>query len=389
MNKTNKNRRQAGKGFALLMVMIMVVVAVVLGVSYLSIASIKLQSAVNYVNCSSAKSLAESGLEHGMYILQNSPDSIVSSSQGNPLGPYYVDGSSDHYVIYGVNNSAGHYTITAEGSVGGVTQKASATATRSGGPSIVMTRAGTLNRALVKLPATLTVNGGFHVNGKLVNYARIAGSASATLGVQDTGNKIDTIVTAGTQDVPTMTVANYKNYNLLGSTYSATTLAAASVISASNSLANGGAITTSNPAGVVALTPYLGSTTLPDNFKFKGTLVTTGNLILDGANIELTATDGFPAIVCNGNIVITSKTRVTINGTVLINNGGQIVSSTSGSGGATSVINGCITGNTPGYDVNLAGAGHVLSFDAGRSKLYDVTGNSNSAITVSFDNWIR
>ena len=245
-----------------------------------------------------------------------------------------------------------------------------------------------MTRTLVKLPPTLTVNGDFHVNGKLTNYARIIGSASGTTGVQDPQNRIDNVVVAGTQDVPTLAVNDYRNYHLMGASYSAATLPAVATFSASNSLTNGGAITASNPGGVVALTPVLGNTTLPNNFKFQGTLVTTGNLILDGGNIELTAVDGFPAIVCNGNIVITTRTRVTINGMVLMQGNGGIVPSITGSAGSTSVINGSITGITSGYDYNLAGT-HVLNYNAGRNSLYDVTDSSTSSIAVHFDNWIR
>jgi len=74
----NKNRRQVDKGFALLLVMIMVAVAVVLGVSYLSIASARCKARATLSSCSIARSLAESGLEHAMYILQTAPDSITS-----------------------------------------------------------------------------------------------------------------------------------------------------------------------------------------------------------------------------------------------------------------------------------------------------------------------
>jgi len=64
-------------------------------------------------------------------------------------------------VIYGVSDSSGHYILTAEGTTGTITQVASASAIRSGGPSIILTRAGTMTRTQVKLPLTLTVNGDF------------------------------------------------------------------------------------------------------------------------------------------------------------------------------------------------------------------------------------
>ncbi|RPI64112.1 MAG: hypothetical protein EHM48_01360, partial [Planctomycetaceae bacterium] len=72
------------------MVMILVVLAVILGTTYLSIASVKLASADNYVCASRAKYLAESGLEHAMYILQTDPAQFTGSNT-KPLGPYYLD----------------------------------------------------------------------------------------------------------------------------------------------------------------------------------------------------------------------------------------------------------------------------------------------------------
>jgi len=88
---------------------------------------------------------------------------------------------------------------------------------------------------------------------------------------------------------------------------------------ANNSLTNGGAISTSNPGGVWSLLPIYGKNdAAATTSSSKERLATTGDLVLDGGNIELTAVDGFPAIVCGGNITITSRTRVTINGMVLI-----------------------------------------------------------------------
>jgi hypothetical protein len=73
---------------------------------------------------------------------------------------------------------------------------------------------------------------------------------------------------------------------------------------------------------------------------------------------------------------------------VLIQGGGGIVPAVTGSAGSTTVINGGIAGSTEGYDYLLGGT-HVLNYNAGRSKLYDVTSSTNNTLTVSFDNWIR
>ena len=385
----NKKRSRAGKGFALLMVMMLMVMAVVLGMSYLSIAAVKTQSSSNFVSCAQARYLAESGLEHAMYILQTDPDALTASSEAHPLGPYSIDGGSEQYVLYATNDSPGHFILTAKGTTGSISQKASATAIRSGGPEINVSKAMLATSLLVKLPSTLTVNGDFHVNGKLINYARINGDVSATLGVTDTLHLIDRILNPQTQDLPSLTNSDYKKYDLFGQTFDAATPKKMAVFEANDPLANGGAITSDNPGGVVSLKPDHGQTTLPDNFKFQGTLVTSGDLVLDGANIELTAVDGFPAIVCSGNIVITPRTRVTINGVVLVRGWGGIVADSGGAAGAETTINGGIAGQTFGYDYYLGGKSHVLNYDADRCALYDVANPNSKPVAVHFEHWIR
>jgi Tfp pilus assembly protein PilX len=122
-------KRERQRGFALLMVLMLVVVASTLAASYLASSSVKLAGSVNMANATRAKYLAESGLEHAMYLLRTAPDSLANSL-AVPLGPYETDGSADAYILWAVaaaSGQANQYTLSAQATAGGITQISSAT----------------------------------------------------------------------------------------------------------------------------------------------------------------------------------------------------------------------------------------------------------------------
>jgi len=122
-------QRGRQRGFALLLVLMLVVIASTLGASYLASASVKLAGSVNMANATRAKYLAESGLEHAMYLLRTGPDSL-DNSFSTPFGPYETDGSADAYIFWAVaaaDAQGDHYTLWAQATSGGITQSSSAT----------------------------------------------------------------------------------------------------------------------------------------------------------------------------------------------------------------------------------------------------------------------
>ena len=151
-------------------------------------------------------------------------------------------------------------------------------------------------------------------------------------------------------------------------------------------LADGGAITSKNPAGVVYLRPRWGNTvTLRTGLKFKGTLVIKGNIRLAGRNITITPVDGFPAIVATGAVWVTSGARdVTINGLVsadygILSQGWTVRSRTT--------INGALLSKWRGYSASLMGS-HRLNYDADRAKVYDMSVPSSKRVpTVTVLDW--
>ena len=131
-------------GFAMLLVLVAVALGVVLGVAYISSASIKLASSANLLKASRAKYLAESGLQHALYALWINPRNFEGTSSADPLGPFYVDDSTDGYVFWAVRDASdpGVYTVGARAQLAGVMQLASLTAYRSPGYADLMLQHG-------------------------------------------------------------------------------------------------------------------------------------------------------------------------------------------------------------------------------------------------------
>lgn len=120
-------------GFALILVLIAVAVGVVLGMAYVSSASVKLHSSHNLLRAARAKYLAESGLQHALYVMWDNLSSIEATSSTHPLGPFQTDGTANSYEFWAVPDPCdiGLYRVTARATVDGVTQKSSLTVYRS------------------------------------------------------------------------------------------------------------------------------------------------------------------------------------------------------------------------------------------------------------------
>lgn len=373
-----------------MLVMLMLAMSVVLGVTYMSIASVKVCSSDNYVGAARAKCLAESGLEHALYILQNKPSLLDASSAANPLGPYTIDGTGDSYVVWATLDAGtpGRYNLAAKGASGLLAQKSGARATRSPLPFIGSTRAMTITASSAWLPSTVTINGNIQVNGKLNNYGHVNGDASATSTISDPSRYITgaKLASAKAVPLPALTCNDYSSYKLFAQTYTTPTKTTNYLTSAS-SLTNGGAVKDDNPGGVIRFDPW-GSNTLVinDNVNFTGTIVIDGDVILDGSNIQLTATQGFPAIIASGSIYVTGNTGATINGLVQANGG--LVGLNSNSYSRTTINGAIISNNSSGYDYYLRGK-HTLNFKADSSNVYDINGKNGGLYAISLEDYVR
>lgn len=122
--------RSRRSGFAMMLVMFLIVIAGVLGFGYIYGASIRAISAQNMLHSAQARSAAESGVQYGLYLLQNDSTQVLASSKASPQGPFYADpNSTDSYLFYaepnaGVGNT---YTLDGVGTSGGISVTASMT----------------------------------------------------------------------------------------------------------------------------------------------------------------------------------------------------------------------------------------------------------------------
>jgi len=119
--------RRRHPGIALLLVLFFVTVAFVLGVSYVKTAAVKMVGSSNLVKAARARTLAESALQHALYVLQTAPESVAAARESSPLGPFSLGSGS--YYIYSTPGSGTNdvYTVIGRATSLGVTQTSTMT----------------------------------------------------------------------------------------------------------------------------------------------------------------------------------------------------------------------------------------------------------------------
>ena len=115
--------RQRQRGIALLLVLTVVAAASILGMSYLSVASVQLSCSSNLIRANEATYLAESGVQHGLWLLRTEPETLTAASAASPLGPYQLDSDGGEYTIYAVpTGNPLEYEVIASATSSGVTR---------------------------------------------------------------------------------------------------------------------------------------------------------------------------------------------------------------------------------------------------------------------------
>lgn len=124
--------RRNSKGFALLIVLVLVAIAGTMGLSYLSAASVKVNSSANMAASVRCRYLAEAGIEHALQVLRTDTSSLPGS--GSAAGPFQLDSGDGSYWFWGqATDEEGEYLLIARGGIGSITRELSATArVRSG-----------------------------------------------------------------------------------------------------------------------------------------------------------------------------------------------------------------------------------------------------------------
>jgi Tfp pilus assembly protein PilX len=367
-------------GFALVLVMLLLAMSAVLGMSYLTSASVKLVSSGNLASAGRARYLAESGLQHALYVAKTDTGSLLSTKANTPMGPFYADGTSDPYWFYAVQdaNTPSRCLLVAEATVRGVKQRTSATVTLASGKPIQVKQGLLINSGTARLPSSLVINGDIHSNRNLRNSATIVGNVTVSGDVWEMGGTITGDVTehADVVALPNLQWADYTHYKFQGSTY-IVPKTKVTTVRRDNPICNGGTVTPANPAGIVWLAPAWGdSVTLRGSVNIQGTLVIHGNLVLDGANITITPQDGFPAIVTDGEVRITNRTRATINGLIKADTGITASPSAFTTAASSLTINGGLVSVNTGFDRSLEGV-QKINYTASKCQLYDVTATNS------------
>ena len=125
MNRADGRQR----GIAMMLVLTVVVAASIMGMSYLSIASVRLASSTNMARASEARYLAESGVQHAMWILRGDSSALLAANSAHPLGPFQLGSDGGQYVMYAQPTGTPlQYTVTARGTFCGITRTSQAVA---------------------------------------------------------------------------------------------------------------------------------------------------------------------------------------------------------------------------------------------------------------------
>jgi len=376
MRKANRQH-----GVAMLLVMALVAVTVIIGMGFAYGASVKLASTTNMVAGARARYLAESGVQHALYMMRTDM-AALAGSVGSPLGPYYADDTSDTYSfsVQQRPDAPWLYTVVATATSGGMTQTVHATVSYSAESQITVERSMMVGGGMVWLPNSVNIHGDFHVNGHLYNLARVYDDVTASGFIWDPYRLIRGSATPFTDSVelPTIDMDDYKQYAISGTPYQCLEHET-NILDRRDPINGSGAISGDNIGGVVWLKPHRGtSVTIADNVHFEGTLMIDGNLILDGRNIKLDAMEGFPALIVTGTIYVTNRTNLDVRG--IVRTGGGLVPLGSTRHASTDIRGGLIA-DRQGYSFSLRGS-HTLRYEERYATLYDFSGQNVSATTV-------
>jgi len=306
-------------GMALFLVIGVLAFAAIIGFAMLSTASMQAQTTLNSSLALTADALADSGVDLACYYLIN-PDKAPTAV---PLGSYYhggtitfgskMPGSVDLTIT--ALATAGDYQIV---SVGRAAQRSIAHSVTAN----VHVNQGYQVKSIVSfsgngtLPLSATVNGDIQVNGILVNLGVVNGSLLSPNSAQGSGSLLGGLIAINSNNntpIPTpATLRSFTTYTYNGNTYSAATI---------GGLPTGTTLgpTPSNPAGIYR---YSGTLTMNHNVTINGTLIVeNGDLNVSGGGNTITPVDGFPALIAKSNVWLrgtllpsTSPRDLTING---------------------------------------------------------------------------
>jgi len=124
--------KRNSKGFALLIVLVLVAIAGTMGISYLSAASVKVNSSANMATSVQCRYLAEAGIEHALQVLRTDTSNLPGSSLA--ASAFTLDSGDGSYWFWGQTTGvSGEYLLTARGEIGSIARELSVTARAGSG----------------------------------------------------------------------------------------------------------------------------------------------------------------------------------------------------------------------------------------------------------------
>src|SRR4051812_40414087 len=234
MNYINHHPRTKRHGVSLMMVMAVVAVATVMGMAILSSNTLQAEASTNQDQAWQADAMAESGINLGLYWLQNLGDSDASKCPAqvnalpNPsITPYTRSNvslgaaSAGTFDVSVGRTSKYRYTVDATGhsnGSGGVARKMAATVdVNYYGYALIATNPTT---GSLTIPANTTVYGDIYSSIPVVNNGTILGTvyASAVSGSGSGGGLLGALlsIVAGLLSPSTSDINHYLNYTYNG-----------------------------------------------------------------------------------------------------------------------------------------------------------------------------
>ena len=369
--------RRNQKGFALLLVLLVVAMAAVLGYSYLASSAIRNRSSAHLVRNVRARYLAESGLQHALFMMRSDPSQLAGRSADNALGPFYADDSEDSYRFYARSVGIDEYVLTAVGNSGSLQYQCSAKIYRSPARMCPINQGVTCTGDII-VPSCVNVQGDVYAHGEMRVFRPPSGNLMAEGSISgyalDSDRVFSNVLPRPRQE---LLPGFFRSYSLRGAGYSAVNADITS-LSENDELAEG-VVGANNPAGVLYVRPEFGNTvTINSNVKFNGTLVVEGNLLLNGSNIKFKAQDGFPSVVVSGFVLFRNNISAEFDGLVVAQLG-MLRAESYVRGARTTMRGGIFSTYMPWVSVDGL---HVVEQDLGRTRIYDFNPQSRNFYEV-------
>jgi len=345
------------------MVMAVVAIATVMGMAILASNTLQAEASANQDHAWQADAMAESGVNLGLYYLQNLGDADATKCPAGVTALAVPPPSNTPYTNNNVSLGAitdgrfdlaidrlsrYRYSVTSTGrsaASGGVTRKMAATVdVNYYGYAVIATNPTT---GSLTIPANTTIYGDIYSSIPVVNNGTITGTVYASsVSGSGSGGLLGAVlaIVAGLLSPGTSDINHYIAYTYHGAPGSAELILLGSL----NNVTKGPSAL--NPAGVFYT---LGNMTLGSNVKITGTLVTQGGqLRVNGSGNSVTAMDGMPAIVSDQDIrYTTNNATLVIDG--LVYTGGRVLRS------------GAFTGNSLTIDGGVMFGGTTVTIDSG------------------------